>query len=135
MKYEINYLLDEIKRRYNISSDYKLAQFIGVVNGSVRHYRHGRSLPDLRVTEKIAFQLGLDPDVLYAEFQAQRAPDEFAQESWRRIARRLQEAGFTAVMTLVSMAVTVGFTSFSPNAEAAVLSPAGDKVSSVYYVK
>lgn len=134
MEYEINGLLDRIKSEYHIGSDYKLAQFLGVVNGSIRHYRHGRSLPDLRVTERIAFQLGIDPDVLWASFQAQRATDEHAAETWTRIARRLREAGHAAVMTLAGLAVVLGFISTPPNAEAAVT----DRQSigqSVYYVK
>ncbi len=134
MEYEINGLLDQIKADYHIGSDYKLAQFLGIVNGSIRHYRHGRSLPDLRVTERIAFQLKLDPDVLWAHFQAQRSTDAHAAETWTRIARRLREAGHAAVMTLVGMAVLMGFITTPPSAHAVVTdhAPANQ---SVYYVK
>lgn len=133
MNYEINHLLDEIKRQYNVTSDYKLAQFLGVVNGSIRHYRHGRSLPDLRVTQRIAFQLKIDPDVLYAEFQSQRAPDDFAQESWTRIARRLREAGFAAVMSLVATVFAiVSIAGYAPNAEATALNTSKATSSSMY---
>lgn len=121
MEYEINGLLDRIKAEYAIGSDYKLAQFLGVVNGSIRHYRHGRSLPDLRVTERIAFSLKIDPDVLWAHFQAQRAPDQHAADTWTRIARRLHEAGISAVVTVGGVAVTMGMISTPPNAGATVI--------------
>lgn len=120
MEYEINGLLDRIKAEYHIGSDYKLAQFLGIVNGSIRHYRHGRSLPDLKVTERIAFQLKLDPDVLWAQFQAQRATDQHAADTWTRIARRLRESGHAVVMTTAGIAVAVGFITTPPNAHAVV---------------
>lgn len=132
MEYEINGLLDRIKSEYGISSDYKLAQFLGVVTGSIRHYRHGRSLPDLRVTERIAFQLKIDPDVLWAHFQAQRAPDQHAADTWTRIARRLHAAGISAVVGVGGAAVSLGLITTTPNAHATVTAFDAQKSGSLY---
>lgn len=114
----VDQLLDGVKSRQSIPSDYKLAAFLGVVPGAVKHWRHGRSLPDARVASRIAAALQLDPDVLVAELEAQRAQTEETRNQWQRIAERLQASGTLHAVAL-ALLVGGGFT-YSPNAEAAI---------------
>ena len=66
----VNEVLDAVKARNGITSDYKLAMFLGIGDGNLRNYRHGRSLPDEKACERIAAALGEQPFVLLAEMQA-----------------------------------------------------------------
>ena len=124
-------MLDQIKAKNGLKSDYKLALYMGIGEGNLANYRHGRSLPDERACEKIAAALEIDADVLIAEMNAIRAKSPDVRATWQRIANRLQGAVHAAVIAGVSV---VGFTS-SPNAEATALTPKLDAPASVYYVK
>lgn len=85
----IDDLLDEVKAAHAIKSDYKLAQFLGLTDGAIRNYRHGRSYPDERACALIGEALGIDGDVLAAQMQARRATNPDTRAFWDRIAMRL----------------------------------------------
>lgn len=129
----VDQLLDAVKTRHKIGSDYKLAQFLGMTDSAIRNYRHKRSLPDEVACVKIAQALDLDGDVLAAQIQAQRARDTDTKAFWQRLAARL-ETGASHV-GLLMIAAMVSIAGYAPNAEATALSPTDAKVSSVYYVK
>lgn len=114
----VDELLDGVKSRRSIPSDYKLAAYLGVVPGAVKHWRHGRSLPDARVAARIAAELEMDPDVLVAELEAQRAQTAETRELWHRIATRLQ--GGTVHGVVLAGLVAAGLFTTPPNAEAVV---------------
>lgn len=117
----VHALLDEIKRRHGIPSDYKLAHFLGLTDGAIRHYRHGRSLPDEMACQKIAKALDIDGDVLAAQMLSMRAKDQDTRRMWERIAERL---GGIAACALVATSLVAS----SP-------SKAAQSSDSVYYVK
>jgi hypothetical protein len=130
----VDELLDGVKSRRSIPSDYKLAAYLGVVPGAVKHWRHGRSLPDARVAARIAAELEMDPDVLVAELEAQRAQTAETRELWHRIATRLQ--GGTVHGVVLAGLVALGFITTPPNAVAAVTDlQSANSRGSVYYVK
>lgn len=129
----VDELLDGVKSRRSIPSDYKLAAYLGVVPGAVKHWRHGRSLPDARVAARIAAELEMDPDVLVAELEAQRAQTAETRELWHRIATRLQ--GGTVHGVVLAGLVALGFVTTPPNAVAAVTDlQSANSRGSVYYV-
>ena len=118
----IDQLLDSVKTKHGLTSDYKLAQHLGLTMGAIAHYRHGRSLPDDRACQKIGDALGIDGDVLAAQMLARRAKDDDSRAMWNRIANRLSGA-----VAGVSMATGVAIDSKagSPGtATAAAASPA-----------
>lgn len=125
----VNSLLDAVKAKHQIPSDYKLAFFLEVAPGSVKNWRHERSLPDSKTVAKIARELALDPDVLMLQIEAQRAATEHTRAAWLRIAQRLQ-SGAVHLVALVAVAL-VGIVS-SPSAHAVVTSPAVEKQGSLY---
>lgn len=125
----VDQLLDAIKARHKIGSDYKLAQYLGMTDSAIRNYRHKRSLPDEVACVKIAQALDLDGEVLAAQVQSMRARDEETRAFWQRLAARLQ-AGAVHLVALVAVAL-VGIVS-SPSAHAVVTSPAVEKQGSLY---
>lgn len=125
----IDGLLNTIKQRHNITSDYKLALFLGMGEGNIANYRHKRSMPNAEACAKIAKALDMDPDVLTVHFEALRAKDEETRKIWERILRRL-ESGAVHVAVLVAVCLA-GFTS-TPNAEASTLSADASKGGRLY---
>lgn len=112
----VNELLDDVKAKHSIKSDYKLAQFLGLTLGAISHYRHGRSTPDERACQKIADALGMDADVLAAEMLARRATTDEARTMWARVAARLSHehaARFAVLFAIVFVAQFFGGTDLS----------------------
>jgi transcriptional regulator with XRE-family HTH domain len=128
----ISELLDLIKEKHGLKSDYKLALYMGIGGGNIANYRHGRSLPDENACEKIAAALGMDPDVLIAEMNATRAKSPEIRATWARIAHRLQ-AGMVHAAVMLCLAI-VSLAGYAPNAEATALSFDKSACQSVYYV-
>lgn len=116
----ISQLLDEIKEKHDLKSDYKLALFMGIGGGNLANYRHGKSLPDESACEKIAAALEIDPDVLIAQMNSTRAKTPEVKARWQRIAHRLEVGAASAAMSLVVAIISLA--GFSPNAEATALS-------------
>lgn len=117
----VDELLDAVKARHKITSDYKLAQFLGMTDSAIRNYRHKRSLPDEVACVKIAQAIDLDGDVLAAEIQSMRARDDETKNFWKRLAVRLETGMVHAVITLVLAIVSIA--GYAPNAEATALFP------------
>lgn len=126
----ISELLDQIKEKHDLKSDYKLALYMGIGGGNIANYRHGRSLPDENACEKIAAALGMDPDVLIAEMNATRAKSPEIRATWARIAQRLQ-AGMVHAAVLMALAI-VSIAGYAPNAEATALNTSKATSSSMY---
>lgn len=132
----VDSLLDAVKARHGITSDYKLAQFLKMTQNSISNYRHGRSRPDDKTLTRLAELGNIDPsaiDVLAAQLQAERATNGDAKLLWQRIAHRLEAGAVSAVMMFVLAIVSLA--GFSPNAEATALSFSKSATQSVYYVK
>lgn len=129
-------LLDAVKTRHGISSDYKLAQFLKMTQNSISNYRHGRSRPDDKTLAKLAKLGNIDLseiDLLAAQLQAERATNDDAKLLWQRIAHRLQ-AGMVHASVLMALAI-ISIAGYAPNAEATALSFDKSAIQSVYYVK
>lgn len=99
--FSLDSLLDLIKSKHGLPSDYKLALYLGIVYGSVQNYRHGRSFPDERVCQILAQAAGVDADVLTAQVQAARSRNSETKSVWERIAVRLQSAAVTASVSVM----------------------------------
>jgi transcriptional regulator with XRE-family HTH domain len=122
----IGEILDAVKAKHAITSDYKLAMFLGVGAGNLRNYRHGRSLPDELMCERLAVALGEEPEFLLAEIQCQRAANDDAARLWRRVADRLRGGANALIVGAVSALAFAG--GFSADAEAATLVRVADGV-------
>jgi transcriptional regulator with XRE-family HTH domain len=110
----IDEVLDAVKARHGLASDYKLAQFLGMGDANVRNYRHGRSLPDERAVQKIADALGEPPYILLAEIQAQRAHSDEARGLWERMAEQLKHVRHAVATVMLVMGLAMLFAAPSP---------------------
>lgn len=126
-------LLDGVKARHALPSDYRLARFLGVTDNTMYNYRHGKSRPDDRVAMKLAELLELEPSYVLTCLAAERAPDETIRQVWTQLADRLQRAGVALAVIL-----SLGFWTGGPDggALASTLKPsqACGATPSVYYV-
>lgn len=119
-------LLDAVKQKHGIKSDYKLAAFTGKTVNTIANYRHGRSRPDDATLFQLAQLAEVKPDEMYilaARFQADRAANDDMRGLWLGIAKRLQ-AGFAnaeimvlvAILSIAAPALITGFFGFfAPN--------------------
>lgn len=106
--FNVNHVLDAIKERHGLKSDYKLAIYLGITDGSVRNFRHGRSLPDERICGLLASAAGIDPLILAAQVQAQRSKTAEARSIWEQIAERLALATHGATAAIFAAAIAIG---------------------------
>lgn len=106
--FDVNHVLDAIKERHGLKSDYKLAIYLGITDGSVRNFRHGRSLPDERICGLLASAAGIDPLILAAQVQAQRSKTAEARSMWEQIAERLALAAHGATAAIFAAAIAIG---------------------------
>lgn len=131
--FDINAVLDSIKLRHDLKSDYKLALFLGITDGSVRNFRHGRSLPDERICKIIAQAAQVDPLVLAAQVQAQRSKTDDARTMWQAIAERLQMAAHGAAAAIFAVVIAMGFVAGDARAASAADVHASESVDSKVY--
>lgn len=100
----ITQLLNTIKQRHDLKSDYKLALYLGIGESALANYRHERTLPDAAACVKIAAALDIDPDLLTVQIEAMRAKTDDARRLWERVAQRLQ-MGFANCALLAIVAI------------------------------
>lgn len=74
--------LEELKRRYRLSSDYALAKKLGIAQPEANLLRRGMKVPKPELCIKIARLLGKNPVELLLIAQKDKAPAE-AKEYWR----------------------------------------------------
>jgi transcriptional regulator with XRE-family HTH domain len=74
--------LDDCKTALGIESDYALAKALGVAQSSVSNYRIGRSRIDDEVALTIANILQIEPIVVIAHANAERAKTEDQKARW-----------------------------------------------------
>lgn len=91
MKTTIDYL-DEAKQRLGIISDYRMAQWLGMTNGGISHYRTRKRIIDNYIAVKLAEALGINAMEVIATAEAEREKEEERQSFWREIARKTKGA-------------------------------------------
>lgn len=93
-------LLDRAKSRAGIESDYRLAKVIGITHSVVSSYRMQKSMPNDKILAQICALSGDDVGVIAAQIQAERAQSEEGRGMWLTIAKRLQGAATTAILSV-----------------------------------
>lgn len=114
--FTVSQVLDRIKEKHQLKSDYALAKQTGISEQVLAHWRRGRSYPDECSCVRLAQHVDLDVDVFIAACNAARSRDPVAREAWERIAQRL-------LSTLSAVIFSVGLAAFfvAPDAHAAEL--------------
>lgn len=98
-----------------LSSFYKLARLVGVTDGTVANWRHGRATPDDAMAVRLADLAGLDSAYVVAAMHAQRCTDDALRPILQRIAERTRAAA-AAVLAVVLSVLFTG----TPDAQARV---------------
>lgn len=106
--FAIGSVLDLARERHGLKSDYKLSLYLGIADGSIRNFRHGRTLPDERICKLLAEAAGIDPLVLAAQVQAQRSKTDDARSLWEAIADRLQMSAAHSLAVILSVVFAMG---------------------------
>lgn len=94
--------LDACKAAQGLTSDYKLAKFLGVTQQSVNNYRQGKSFLCDETAIKVADCLGIYPALVLANIHAERAKGEVEKRAWQDLVKRL--GGTAAAMLLAILA-------------------------------
>ena len=85
-------LLNAVKERHQVTSDYRLAQLLGCMPSAVYGYRAGRSRLDESMCLKVAELLQESPGAILAEVAAERAKRPDIKKAWQRAAAALATA-------------------------------------------
>lgn len=96
-------LIAAVKAAQGITSDYRLARFLGVTDQTVGNWQHGRRRPDDETAIRLAGLAGLDPDAVLVALYEERATDEASRAAWARIASRLARAGVAGVVAVLAV--------------------------------
>jgi predicted transcriptional regulator len=108
-------LLDWIKERHRLPSDYALSKLLGVKTQTVSSYRTGRTFFDVEMAFRVAELLELDPAQVIAWIETERAERAArAADAARWIERAKRLAGVAAVFL-----AAVGLTGSPSPAQAA----------------
>jgi hypothetical protein len=104
-------LLDALRAKLNLRSDYALGKYLGVTQMTVTRWRQGGSLSDDNAI-RFAHLLDLSPAYVLACMGAQRCEEDTeASGTWRQIADAFKDKVAVAVLL-----ATLGFSlSFSAN--------------------
>lgn len=99
--------LDAVKERHGLTSDTALAEFLGVTQAGISHYRSGRRTMDNETCLRIAQALDLaDPMPIIMAADMDRAERAGQRSLWEVFSRRMAPAAAPA--TLASVAALVG---------------------------
>lgn len=128
-------LLDAIRERRNLPSDYATAAALGLTRAQISRYRQGKEAMGDEVAQRAAALLGLDPAVVVAQMHAQRASDPQTRSLWIGIADRLERASSVAAVVLIAL-MGVTFTGGPDGGAFAADRPTSHQIAttSVYYV-
>jgi plasmid maintenance system antidote protein VapI len=85
-------VLDEVQRRYEIPSDYKLAKTLGVTKQAISNYRNDNTSMNDDVAIRASQLLGRHPAPLLAQLAAERAKTPEEVRVWTEAAEILKKA-------------------------------------------
>lgn len=104
MKSTCDYL-DDLAVMTNTGSDYAIAKLLNISTSRLSNYRRKRNAFDDEAAFKAAQLLGLDPMIVIAEANAERAHKEETRQFWRETYKRLTN---TAAGVILSLAIIGG---------------------------
>lgn len=102
-----NQLLDRIKEKYGLKSDYALAKAIGMSRERISRYRNSSGELGDDAALKVAELLDLDPGYVLACMSHQRTKSDAARHAWERLADLVKRHGVAAGMAILAAAPTL----------------------------
>lgn len=111
-------LLDQVKAKAGITSDYALAKLLDISSARVCDYYKGRRFPDQYTSMKISAELDKPLAEVIAAVEIQAEKDEKRREAWKSYMKRLNGiAASVAICLLIVVTMKVS----TADAEAAPL--------------
>ena len=101
---DVSVILDELKKRHNLPSDYKLAKFLGISRTRLSNYRCGINTIDDDLAARIDKLLELPEGVIALEMHAKRSKCPQISNTFHEIAQKLA-AGALCLMLVVGGAL------------------------------
>lgn len=101
---DISKVLDEAKKKLDITSDYELGKRLGISKQRISAYRAGTQIPNAYACAKLADALGIDPLGLLAQVEAATEKNEARRNYWRAVSERVGAgviACFFVIITLI----------------------------------
>ena len=95
-------LLDAVKLRYKLPSDYALAKFLGIRQQTISGYRHHDMQMDDEIALRVADKLGIEDGAVLAWMHAERTKCPRAAKAFRELARQCAGA-FASIILGVSL--------------------------------
>lgn len=102
MKSTVIYL-DLVKQRFSLSTDYKLAKWLGSDTAVISNYRLKKRVIDPYTAARIAEALGIDPMEVIATAEMEREKDEKKRDFWRKLLHKLEGTGLCIMLATVSV--------------------------------
>lgn len=106
-------LMDALKAKMGITSDYALAKKLGLRTARISAYRHGKEKPDFYICVKAGIFLNLDPVKIAAEIELEKEKNEERRGFWRDF---LSQSTPVMSIMLVSLCITFLGTGTEANA-------------------
>lgn len=124
MKSTCDYL-DDLAVMTNTGSDYAISKLLGVSTSRISNYRCKRNAFDDEAAFKAAQLLGVDPMIVIAEANAERAHKEETRQFWKDTYKKLTSAVMGVILSLALMGGTL--------APGAVQVSSGDSIITILY--
>ena len=105
-------LIDQLKEKHGLRSDYAVAKMLGISTQRLSNYRTGRNRFDDLMAYKVAELLELDPAEVIAQINMERAKRPEERKAWKEILERLGSAA-----AVVTLGVSLLFPAPSPAAQ------------------
>lgn len=124
--------IDRVKAAKGLTSDYSVANALGLSRATVSKYRSTTPTLDEDTALKVAHALSIDVAIVLADQAMERSKDQEARSAWSAILDRL---GGVAASILLGSSL-VGGMGFSPDAQSAQRSQtnSGSTTSDIYIV-
>lgn len=111
--------LDAVKNRHGLASDTALAEYLGVTQAAVSHYRVGRRTMDNETCLRVAQALDMaDPLPVIMAADMDRAERAGQHSLWEVFSKRMAPAATTATLGVLVASVTKFVT--SPTLQASI---------------
>jgi len=95
---DITTILDELKSRHGLTSDYKLAKFLDITRTRLSNYRCGTNTIDDDLANKIDKLLELPEGVIALEMHAKRTKCPSVSKTFHEIAQKLAAGALCLVL-------------------------------------
>lgn len=106
--------VNQLKKRYDISSDYGLAKILGLTRQTMSAHKSGRAKHFSQETAyRLAELLDVDPAYVMTCLEAERAKDDRVREAWQRVGKMMRVGAIALIVSFFVPSQPAEASSFS----------------------